>query len=74
VNYVYRNKNRKMIRASVELTDANELLINVDYNSLFQLKEQQLEKALEIITPEDKMIVLSKYQDDLSIKGTPNHF
>ncbi|MFD2916504.1 RNA polymerase sigma factor [Psychroserpens luteus] len=68
VNYVNRDKNRKMSRASVELTDANELLIDVDDNSLFQLKEQQLEKALEIITPEDKMIVLLKYQDDLSIK------
>nr|WP_321221903.1 RNA polymerase sigma factor [uncultured Psychroserpens sp.] len=68
VNYVNRDKNRKMSRASVELTDANELLIDVDDNSLFQLKEQQLEKALEIIAPEDKMIVLLKYQDDLSIK------
>ena len=72
VNYVNRNTNKKIEKNSVELNDSNELLIEVDDNSLFQLREKQLEKALNIIKPDDKIILLLKYQDDLSIKDIAN--
>ncbi|MEZ4793310.1 MAG: RNA polymerase sigma factor [Gelidibacter sp.] len=68
VNYVNRDKHKKMEQKSVELNDANEFQIEVDDYSLFQLKADRLEKALELIDPEDKMILLLKYQDDVSIK------
>lgn len=42
--------------------------IEVSDHSLFQLKVQALDKMLTQIDPEDKMILLLKYQDDLSIK------
>lgn len=35
---------------------------------LFSLRAEQLKRALENIPPEDKMILLMKYQDDMSIK------
>lgn len=68
VNYVKRDKHKKMEQKSVELNDANEFLIEVDDHSLFQLKTDRLEKALTLIEPDDKMILLLKYQDDVSIK------
>ena len=45
------------------------LQIDVDDSTLFKLKEETLKKALEVIAPEDKMILLLKYQDDFSIKN-----
>lgn len=48
--------------------DTLHLQIETDDYSLFQLKEDTLKKALDIISPEDKMILLMKYQDDFSIK------
>ena len=68
VNYVNRDKNKKIEKASVELNDSNELLIDVDDYSLFQMQVDKLQKSLELINPEDKVILLLKYQDDLSIK------
>jgi RNA polymerase sigma-70 factor (ECF subfamily) len=49
--------------------DLNHLQIETEDYSLFKLKEDTLKKALEIIAPEDKMILLLKYQDDFSIKN-----
>lgn len=68
VNYVNRNSNKKIESNSVELNDSNELLVEVDDYSLFQLSVDKLKLGLELIKPEDKMILLLKYQDDLSIK------
>lgn len=48
--------------------DDYHLSIEVEDYSLFQLREDTLKKALEVIAPEDKMILLMKYQDDFSIK------
>ena len=61
---------KKIEKKSVELSDSNELLIDVDVSDhkLFELKYNKLEKALELITPEEKTLLLLKYQDDLSIK------
>ena len=36
--------------------------------NLFQLKSERLKKALKQITPEDRTVLLLKYQDDVSIK------
>jgi RNA polymerase sigma-70 factor (ECF subfamily) len=36
--------------------------------SLYEMKADKLKKALELIAPEDKSIMLLKYQDGASIK------
>ena len=69
VNYVNRNKERKMSEKSEQL-DAKEanLSINVEDRSLFQLRTDKLKKVMEQIPPEDKAILLLKYQDDVPVK------
>lgn len=70
VNYVQRNKEKKKERVTVvtdnvkENSDEDE----VDEAVLFQLKAETLARALEIIAPSDKIILLMKYQDDMTIK------
>lgn len=69
VNYVNRNKARKMSEKS-ETLDANDpgMSINVEDRSLFQMRSEKLKTVLEQIAPEDKAILLLKYQDDVPIK------
>ncbi len=72
VNYVTRDQHRKS-----EIATDNEYLLNVeashneeDYNDIgmSDLKSDKLAKALQIITPEEKMLLLLKYQEDFTIK------
>ena len=70
VNYVQRNTHKKKEKVTV-VTDQikeDEALDEVDDATLFELKSEKLAKALELIEPSDKMILLMKYQDDMSIK------
>lgn len=71
VNYVQRNSHKKKEKITVvtdvikdEDIDENE----IDDTALFELKSDKLAKALKQIDVEDKMILLMKYQDDMSIK------
>ena len=68
VNYVTRDNARKIREKSVPAEDYGHLLIEPDDYSLFQIQVGKLKTALEMIAPDDKMILLLKYQDDLSIK------
>ncbi|MFD0862951.1 RNA polymerase sigma factor [Sungkyunkwania multivorans] len=43
-------------------------LDDIDEEELFDLKAKNLEKALDLIEPADKALLLLKYQDDISIK------
>ncbi|MBL4745198.1 MAG: RNA polymerase sigma factor [Flavobacteriaceae bacterium] len=66
VNYVNRDKHRR--NRSIENNDINdESYEEVDESALFELRSDKLAKALDLIDPNDKMILLLKYQDDLSI-------
>ncbi|KAB1153877.1 MULTISPECIES: RNA polymerase sigma factor [Tenacibaculum] len=70
VNYVQRNKEKKKERVTV-VTDQIKEETNedeIDDADLFELKSDKLAKALEMISPSEKMILLMKYQDDMSIK------
>lgn len=67
VNYITREQSKKLEKQSITLEDER-LLVETDDYSLFQLRVDKLQKALELIDPEDKMILLLKYQDDISIK------
>lgn len=68
VNYVNRNASKQIEKNAIRWEDFDQELIETDKNSLLELKADKLKKALEIIAPEDKMILLLKYQDELSIK------
>lgn len=69
VDYVNKHVLKKVSTNDIDVDDYNPLQIEVDDSSLFLLKEVTLKKALEVIAPEDKMILLLKYQDDFSIKN-----
>lgn len=69
VDYVNKNVMQKVHSNDLEPEDYQHLSIEVEDHSLFQLKEDTLKKALEVISPEDKMILLLKYQDDFSLKN-----
>ncbi|MRI01714.1 sigma-70 family RNA polymerase sigma factor [Kriegella sp. EG-1] len=69
VNYVNRNRERKIRDASDTINDNDAGVdISVSDNSLYEMKAEKLKRALEIIDPEDKKLLLLKYQDDIPIK------
>ena len=69
VNYVNRNKQRKMSDKSIPVEDSEyRLSAEVPDEDLFELKTKKLEKALNLISAEDKSLLLLKYQDGASIK------
>src|SRR6056297_431098 len=64
VNYVNRDKGRKMRDSSNYLDERNmELSMEITDGYLLELQVARLKKALELIPPEDKSILLLKYQD-----------
>ncbi|MDO5968693.1 RNA polymerase sigma factor [Flavivirga aquimarina] len=69
VNYVTRNTAKKFEKQSVDYKDIENLSEddNDDYDFL-DMKVDKLKEALELISPDEKMILLLKYQDFLSIK------
>ncbi|MEX0291246.1 MAG: RNA polymerase sigma factor [Flavobacteriaceae bacterium] len=69
-NYVNRDKGRKIDDKAVkkDTEDWDKLSTEVKEESLFQMKSERLKKALKQISPEDRSVLLLKYQDDVSIK------
>lgn len=71
VNYVTRDKFKKNeTRYEGEIKD--EIEEDLGEEALFELKADKLQKALKLISADDRMILLMKYQDDLSIKEIQN--
>lgn len=69
VNYVTRNTAKKFEKQSVDYTDIQNLPEDHDDDSDFSdMRVDKLKKALELVSPDEKMILLLKYQDNLSIK------
>lgn len=69
VNYVNRNKGRKISDRSDSISETPERLPDyLDEDGIFEMRSTNLKRALENIAPEDKTILLLKYQDDVSIK------
>lgn len=70
VNYVQRNAHKKKEKVTV-VTDVikdDDVYEDIDDAQLFELKSEKLAKALSLMDPKDKAILLMKYQDDMSIK------
>lgn len=69
VNYVTRNTAKKFEKQSVDYTDIQNLPEDHDDESDFSdMRVDKLKQALELVSPDEKMILLLKYQDNLSIK------
>ena len=70
VNYVNRSTAKKIEKKSVGTENIEDTYYNPekDDNSINLLRVEKLKEALEQISPEEKMILLLKYQDSLSIK------
>lgn len=69
VNYVNRNKQRKMSDKSIPVEDSEyKLSAEIPDENLFEMKSKKLKKALDLIPPEEKSLLLLKYQDGASIK------
>lgn len=70
VNYVNRNNSKKIEKKSVDAENLQEDYYNPEEDDyeINQLRVEKLKEALEKIAPEEKMILLLKYQDFLSIK------
>lgn len=68
-NYVNRNKQRKMSNNSVPMDSVDyKLSEEVPDAQILEMQASTLKMALEQIAPEDKSLLLLKYQDDASIK------
>ena len=71
VNYVNRDSGRKLSNQSDTIEDHDYHLSTIeDINDeeIYNLKVNKLKIALENIDPEDKAILLLKYQDETSVK------
>lgn len=70
VNYVNRNNSKKIEKQSVTADNIGEDYYDSEVadKSISLLKVEKLKEALDLISPDEKMILMLKYQDFLSIK------
>ncbi|WP_111682918.1 RNA polymerase sigma factor [Winogradskyella tangerina] len=69
VNYVTRNTAKKIEKQSVSSDSIENIGEDVDSTREFEsMRVEQLKRVMELISPDEKMILLLKYQDNLSIK------
>jgi RNA polymerase sigma-70 factor (ECF subfamily) len=69
VNYVTRNTAKKIEKQSVSSDSIENIGEDVDSIKEFDnMRVEHLQKVMEMISPDEKMILLLKYQDNLSIK------
>ena len=68
VNYVQREVKGKKNTYSIHDEIDDENIDEIHDQQIFELKAENLNKALQLITPEERILLLLKYQDDLSIK------
>lgn len=69
VNYVNRNRERKISDITDPISE-NESNINIanSEENIYEMQSEKLKTALELIEPEDKKLLLLKYQDGVPIK------
>lgn len=70
VNYVQRDihKKREKVTLVTDLIKDQDRFEEHEQAELSNLKSEKLTRALGLMNPKDKMILLMKYQDDISIK------
>lgn len=69
VNYVTRNTAKKIEKKAVSSDSIENIGEEVDYEEDFNdMRVKELKMTLDLIAPNDKMILLLKHQDNLTIK------
>ncbi len=68
MNYKTRNTEKKIERDSIEVKDIENISFDNNEYGFHEMKVDKLKIALNRIAPDEKMILLLKYQDLLSIK------
>ncbi|WP_431157558.1 RNA polymerase sigma factor [Winogradskyella poriferorum] len=69
VNYVTRNTAKKIEKKSVSSDSIENIGEDIDSTREFQsMRVEKLKKVMDLISPDEKMILLLKYQDNLTIK------
>ncbi|MDO6738053.1 RNA polymerase sigma factor [Wenyingzhuangia sp. 2_MG-2023] len=68
VNYIQRDKYKKNEKISDDLEASFADIEEIDDALIFEIKATKLKLILDKIDPEYKMILLMKYQDDMTIK------
>ena len=69
VNYVTRDTAKKIEKKTISSDSIENIGENIDSTQEFQnMRVEQLKKVMELISPDEKMILLLKYQDNLTIK------
>ncbi len=69
VNYVNRDKGRKISDKANTIEDTEyKLSVEITDENLLDLQVEKLKNALELIEPEEKTLLLLKYQDGVSIR------
>ncbi|MBO3117420.1 RNA polymerase sigma factor [Winogradskyella sp. DF17] len=75
VNYVTRNTAKKIEKKSVNTDGLENIGEDIDSAKEFQnMRVEKLKRVLDLISPEEKMILLLKYQDNLTIKELSEAF
>lgn len=75
VNYKKRDAPKKLGDRWERLNSTDTYLAqaeDIEEEDLFEIKASNLEKALDLLEPADKAILLLKYQDDISVKDIQN--
>ncbi len=71
VNYLNRDKNKKLTTFSEKLKNKNYQIASEELELdefFFDIKLSKLERVLEMINPEDKALLMLKYHDNIPIK------
>tara|TARA_R110001592_G_scaffold51703_1_gene158859 strand:- start:31 stop:621 length:591 start_codon:yes stop_codon:yes gene_type:complete len=70
VNYVQRdlNKRKDKFLTTEDINDFSEVYPEIKDEFIYELKSDSLQKSLELMDPNDKMILFMKYQDDMTIE------
>ncbi len=69
VNYVTRNTAKKIEKQSVDYKDIENVSDSeIEDTEFLSMRVDKLKNAMELISPDEKMILLLKYQDYLTIK------
>ena len=68
VNYVTRNTAKKFEKLAADYAEIENISEEPDDSGFTDMRVDKLKKALELVTPDEKMILLLKYKDDLSIR------
>ena len=69
VNFIQRNTYKNKEQVDDLIVEKNASVVDeISDHEILQLKSNKLKKALSIIDAKDNMILLMKYQDELSIK------